>query len=96
MLVAISVVDAAPARGDVHARMQVTRESAMDVSADVRNSSTGGSRIDGRHWFERRASRMAECFHNFRVGEISMAHSSKLVRAIRQDNFCHCVMAGSM
>src|SRR5712664_1060348 len=42
MLVAISMVDAAPARGDVHARMHVSRESAMDISAGIRNSSTGG------------------------------------------------------
>ena len=32
---------------------------------------------------------------NFLRVEISTAHSSKLVCAIRQDNFCYCVMGGS-
>jgi hypothetical protein len=147
MLVAISMVDAAPARGDVHVRMQ--------VSPGECNGHLGGHTefINGRlvNWWaalvREVASRMAECFHNFSVlawlllngifnlfglcnfkwlrvaetahpttiarligrsvfggmvwinflrGEISTAHSSKLVCAIRQDNFCHCVMAGSM
>jgi hypothetical protein len=29
----------------------------MDVSAGIRNSSTVGWRIDGRHWFESRRGR---------------------------------------
>src|SRR3977135_3213577 len=45
MLVAISMVDAAPARGDVHARMHVSPAEC--------NGHLGGG-IDGRHWCERR------------------------------------------
>jgi hypothetical protein len=33
---------------------------------------------------------------NFLRVEISTAHSSKLVCAIRQDNCCYCVMVGAM
>jgi hypothetical protein len=42
MLVAISMVDAAPARGDAHAGMQVSPEECQDVSAGIQNSSTLG------------------------------------------------------
>jgi hypothetical protein len=65
MLVAISMVDAAPARGDVHARMQ--------VSPGECNGHLGGHTefmSVGELWaalVREAASRMAECFHNFRV-----------------------------
>jgi hypothetical protein len=42
MLVAISMMGGTLARGDLRARMQVSPESAMDISAGIRNSSTVG------------------------------------------------------
>jgi hypothetical protein len=87
MLVAISMVDAAPARGDVHVHMQ--------VSPGECNGHLGGHTefINGRlvNWWaalvREAASRIAECFHNFRVLARTLHRSTFTFNVLGPCNF---------